>query len=46
MIAGVLWTAFSPGVVFLWLAGWMLAAVVVFLTMPNDVGGTVASETG
>ncbi|MGH2630489.1 MAG: MFS transporter, partial [Actinomycetota bacterium] len=38
VVAGVLWTAFSPTVAFLWLAAWMLAAVIAFLTMPNDGG--------
>jgi MFS family permease len=46
VVAGVLWTAFSPGVAFIWLAAWMLAAVVAFLTMPSDVGGTAAPVTG
>lgn len=44
-IAGVLWTAFSPTVAFVWLAAWMFAAAVAFLAMPSedrarpDVGG-------
>lgn len=35
-IAGILWTASSPTVAFLWLAAWMLAAAIAFLTMPRD----------
>lgn len=35
VLAGLLWTAFSPGVAFVWLAAWMLAAVLAFATMPN-----------
>jgi MFS family permease len=35
-VAGVLWTAFSPTAAFVWLAAWMLSAVIVFLTMPGD----------
>ena len=35
-VAGILWTAFSPTVAFIWLAAWMLAAVLAFLTMRGD----------
>ena len=42
VVAGVLWTAFSPTVAFVWLAAWMLAAVLAFVTMPGD-GGTAAA---
>ncbi|MDH4112059.1 MAG: MFS transporter [Actinomycetota bacterium] len=44
-VAGVLWTAFSPTVAFVWLAAWMLAAVMAFLAMPNDGARTAASAT-
>ena len=42
-IAGILWTALSPTVAFLWLAGWMTIAFVAFLTTPRD--RTVASRS-
>jgi MFS family permease len=35
-VAGILWTAISPGIAFLWLAGWMLAAAVMFALMPDE----------
>jgi MFS family permease len=35
-VAGILWTVFSPGVAFVWLASWMLTAVVAFVAMPGD----------
>jgi MFS family permease len=35
-VAGILWTMVSPGVAFVWLAAWMLAAVVAFALMPGD----------
>ena len=38
-VAGVLWTAVSPGAAFLWLAAWMLAAVVAFALMPDGATG-------
>jgi hypothetical protein len=28
----------SPGVAFVWLTAWMLAAAVAFALMPGDVG--------
>lgn len=33
-IAGILWTAVSPTVAFLWLAAWMAIACIAFLTTP------------
>jgi len=45
-IAGILWTAFSPGVAFIWLAAWMLAAVLAFLTMPGDGKDTARTAEG
>ena len=44
-VAGILWTAFSPGVAFVWLSAWMFAAVVAFVTMPSDGGRTAAPVT-
>jgi MFS family permease len=37
-VAGILWTMVSPGVAFVWLTAWMLAAAVAFALMPGDVG--------
>ena len=34
-IAGILWTAVSPTVAFLWLSGWMAIACVVFAIAPT-----------
>jgi MFS family permease len=34
-IAGILWTVFSPGVAFAWLAAWMVAALVGFAMLPS-----------
>jgi MFS family permease len=31
-IAGILWTAFSPTVAFVWLSAWMALACIAFLT--------------
>ena len=45
-VAGILWTAFSPTVAFTWLAAWMLAAVLAFLTMPGDGAGTTTPAEG
>ncbi len=45
-VAGILWTAFSPTVAFIWLAAWMLAAVLAFLTMPGDGAGTTRPPEG
>ena len=45
-VAGILWTAFSPTVAFTWLAAWMLAAVLAFLTMPGDGTGTTRPAEG
>ncbi|MGZ8631625.1 MAG: MFS transporter [Actinomycetota bacterium] len=45
-VAGILWTAFSPTVAFIWLAAWMLAAVLAFLTMPGDRKGTTRPAEG
>ncbi len=33
VIAGVLWTAVSPQAAFLWLASWMLVAIIAFMTL-------------
>jgi MFS family permease len=44
-VAGILWTAFSPGVAFVWLSAWMFAAVVAFVTMPTDNGRAAAPVT-
>ena len=35
-IAGILWTAVSPSVAFLWLSVWMAIACVTFLTTKTD----------
>jgi MFS family permease len=32
-VAGLLWTAVSPRAAFLWLAAWMLAAIVAFMSL-------------
>jgi MFS family permease len=32
-IAGLVWTAVSPGAAFLWLAGWMTLAIVLFASL-------------
>lgn len=34
-IAGILWTVVSPTVAFLWLAAWMVAAIVAFAMLPS-----------
>ena len=46
VLAGLLWTAFSPGVAFVWLAAWMLAAVLAFATMPNAHDHAADQATG
>lgn len=43
-VAGILWTALSPAAAFAWLASWMLAAVVAFLSMPDD--GRAGASSG
>ena len=35
-VAGILWTVFSPSIAFVWLAAWMFAATLAFVTMPGD----------
>lgn len=45
-VAGILWTAFSPTVAFIWLAAWMLAAVLAFLTMQGDGTRTTRPAPG
>jgi MFS family permease len=45
-VAGILWTAFAPTVAFIWLAAWMLAAGLAFLTMPGDGTGTARTAEG
>ena len=35
-IAGILWTAMSPSIAFVWLATWMVIACVAFLTVPTS----------
>lgn len=40
VIAGILWTAVSPTVAFLWLAGWMTVATVGFFATSNGRLGT------
>jgi MFS family permease len=40
-IAGILWSMVSPTLAFLWLAGWMMIAVIAFVTMsraPSRLG--------
>lgn len=34
-VAGILWTAVSPRAAFLWLATWMVAALIAFLVTPS-----------
>jgi MFS family permease len=38
-VAGILWTTVSPGVAFVWLAAWVLAAVIAFALMPDGATG-------
>jgi MFS family permease len=45
-VAGVLWTLVSPTAAFVWLATWMLVAVVAFLSMPGDDSDASRSATG
>ncbi|MGZ8613731.1 MAG: MFS transporter, partial [Actinomycetota bacterium] len=45
-VAGILWTAFSPTIAFVWLAAWMLAATIAFLTMPGDEARTATAAEG
>ena len=45
-VAGVLWTAFSPDVAFVWLSTWMLAAVIAFVTMPSADRNAAQRATG
>ena len=42
---GVLWTLVSPTAAFVWLATWMLVAVVAFLSMPGDDSDASRSAT-
>jgi hypothetical protein len=44
-VAGVLWTLVSPTAAFVWLATWMLVALVAFLTMPADDPDATRSAT-
>jgi MFS family permease len=46
VVAGVLWTTVSPRAAFLWLAAWMLVAVVAFLTMGTDRPAAAATSAG
>jgi MFS family permease len=45
-VAGALWTLVSPTAAFVWLATWMLVAVVAFLSMPADDADATRSSTG
>lgn len=45
VIAGVLWTAVSPGAAFLWLVAWMVVAIGAFATL-DERGGARSGAPG
>lgn len=45
-VAGILWTAYSPTVAFLWLAAWMTLALIAFVTMGTEGEHPAARTTG